>query len=43
MFCAQAILRVSRNKSSGDFEFFSMGASHFEDIFKLNATKLGKK
>ena len=39
MFCARAILRVSRNASSGNFEFFSMGASHFEDIFKLNATK----
>ena len=33
---------VSRNTSSGNFEFFSMGASHLDDIFKLNATKFAQ-
>ena len=42
LFCARTILRVSRNTSSGNFEFFSMGASHLDDIFKLNATKFAQ-
>ena len=40
LFCARAILRVSRNTSSGIFDFFSMNASHLEDIFKLNRNKV---
>ena len=42
LFCARTILRVSRNTSSGNFGFFSMGASHLDDIFKLNATKFAQ-
>ena len=40
--CAHAILSVSRNTSSEDFEIFSMGASHLDDISKLNATKFAQ-
>ena len=42
LFCARTIFRVSRNTSSGNFEFFSMGASQLDDIFKLNAKKFAQ-
>ena len=31
-----------RNTPSGNFEFFSMGASHLDGISKLNATKFSQ-
>ena len=34
--------RGSRNTSSGNFEFFSMGASYLNYSFKLNATKFAQ-